>query len=128
MFRAKILQPLFEKSKTNFFRPGEAEEDVKTRFNTEDCKEYHDNYGFYDYEIWNVDFTFACFMYTHLKALIDFHERAGQKGEFEDHCKELCSKVEGLIVEGYDFWNDEDIERYKDICKEFVEMIPGMWT
>ena len=128
MFRAKILQPLFEKSKTNFFRPGQAEEDVKTRFNTEYCKEYYDNYGFYDYEIWNVDFTFACFMYTHLKALIEFQERAGQKGEFEDHCKELCSKVEGLIVEGYDFWKDEDIERYKDICKEFVEMIPGMWT
>ena len=128
MFRAKILQPLFAKAKTNFFRPGEADEDVKTRFNTEYCKEYHDNYGFYDYEIWNVDYTFACFMYTHLKALIDFHERAGQKGEFEDHCKELCSKVENLIVEGYDFWKDEDIERYKDICKEFVEMIPGMWT
>ena len=77
MFRAKILQPLFEKAKTDYFRPGQAEEDVKTRFNTEYCKEYYDNYGFYDYEIWNVDYTFACFMYTHLKALIEFQENDG---------------------------------------------------
>lgn len=128
MFRAKILQPLFEKSKTNFFKPGEAEEDVKTRFNSKESKDYYDFYGFFPYEIWNVDFTFLCFMYTHLKALIKFHEDVKQTGQFEDHCKELCSKVESLIVEGYDFCNEDELEKYKDICKEFVEMIPGMWT
>lgn len=124
MFRAKIFDPL----RGDNFYPDNPEELVRDRYSAEEYKGYYEKYGFYPYEIWNVDFTFLCFMYSHLRALNEFQTKYEEHTEFHDKISALAEKVSGIMISGYDFMNPEDLSKYKEVCKEFIELIPGMWT
>lgn len=124
MFRAKIFDPL----RGDNFYPDNPEELVKDRYSDETGQEYYKRFGFYPYEIWNVDYTFLCFMYSHLKALNEFQTKYEEHTEFHDKIADLAEKVSAIMISGYDFMNPEDLSKYKEVCKEFVELIPGMWT
>ena len=124
MFRAKIFDPL----RGDNFYPDNPEELVKERYSAEEYKGYFEKYGFYPYEIWNVDFTFLCFMYSHLRALNEFQTKYEEHTEFHDQISALIEKVSAIMISGYDFMKPEDLKKYKEVCKEFIELIPGMWT
>lgn len=129
MFRAKIFEKIFRESKCSYFRgTSEAKEIVQERFNTDGCKEFYDLYGFYPYEIWNFDYTFMCFVYSHLKALTEFHERTKQRGTFPEEIRKLTERVQDLITNGYDFMKPKDLKKYNDVCREITRLLPGMWT
>ena len=126
MFRAEILKELFKKSKHPYFSENECE-DIISEYN-KNVQEYYKKYSFYPYEIWNIDYTFVCFMYTHLKALTEFHQEVQQLGDFPKEIEALTEKVENLLIEGYDFLDENDLKKFNDVCKEFIRLLPGMWT
>lgn len=126
MFRANVLKELFKKSKHPYFSENECE-DIISEYN-ENVQDYLKKYSFYPYEIWNIDYTFVCFMYTHLKALTEFHQEVQQLGDFPKEIEALTSRVEELLIKGYDFMDEKDRKNFNDVCKEFVRLLPGMWT
>ena len=126
MFRAKILEELFRKSKHPYFSENECEM-IISAYN-ENVQEYYKKYGFYPYEIWNIDYTFVCFMYTHLKALTEFHQEAKQLGNFPGKIESLTERVRELIENGYDFLDPKDLKKFNSVCNEFIRLLPGMWT
>lgn len=126
MFRAEILKELFRKSKHPYFSENECE-DIISEYN-ENVQDYLKKYSFYPYEIWNIDYTFVCFMYTHLKALTEFHQEVQQSGDFPKEIEALTEKVENLLIEGYDFLDEKDLKKFNSVCNEFIRLIPGMWT
>lgn len=126
MFRAEILKELFRKSKHPYFSENECE-DIISEYN-ENVQDYLKKYSFYPYEIWNIDYTFVCFMYTHLKALTEFHQEVQQSGDFPKEIEALTEKVENLLIEGYDFLDENDLKKFNSVCNEFIRLIPGMWT
>ena len=126
MFRAEILKELFRKSKHPYFSENECE-DIISEYN-ENVQDYLKKYSFYPYEIWNIDYTFMCFMYTHLKALTEFHQEVQQSGDFPKEIEALTEKVENLLIEGYDFLDENDLKKFNSVCNEFIRLIPGMWT
>ena len=67
-------------------------------------------------------------MYTHLKALTEFHQEVQQLGDFPKEIGALTEKVENLLIEGYDFLDENDLKKFNDVCKEFIRLLPGMWT
>ena len=126
MFRAEILKELFRKSKHPYFSENECE-DIISEYD-ENVQDYLKKYSFYPYEIWNIDYTFVCFMYTHLKALTEFHQEVQQSGDFPKEIEALTEKVENLLIEGYDFLDENDLKKFNSVCNEFIRLIPGMWT
>lgn len=126
MFRAEILKELFRKSKHPYFSENECE-DIISEYN-ENVQDYLKKYSFYPYEIWNIDYTFMCFMYTHLKALTEFHQEVQQSGDFPKEIEALTEKVENLLIEGYDFLDENDLKKFNSVCNEFIRLLPGMWT
>ena len=126
MFRAEILKELFRKSKHPYFSENECE-DIISEYN-ENVQDYLKKYSFYPYEIWNIDYTFMCFMYTHLKALTEFHQEVQQSGDFPKEIEALTEKVENLLIEGYDFLDENDLKKFNSVCNEFIRLMPGMWT
>lgn len=126
MFRAEILKELFRKSKHPYFSENECE-DIISEYN-ENVQDYLKKYSFYPYEIWNIDYTFVCFMYTHLKALTEFHQEVQQSGDFPKEIEALTEKVENLLIEGYDFLDENDLKKFNSVCNEFIRLLPGMWT
>ena len=126
MFRAEILKELFRKSKHPYFSENECE-DIISEYN-ENVQDYLKKYSFYPYEIWNIDYTFVCFMYTHLKALTEFHQEVQQSGDFPKEIEALTEKVENLLIEGYDFLDENDLKKFNSVCNEFIRLMPGMWT
>lgn len=128
MFRSDVLKDVLRKAEHPYFSEGECEEIISVRFNTEEAQKYLKRYGFYPYEIWNVDYTFVCFMFLHLKALTEFHKDTGQLGDFPKKIEVLTEKVQELLHTGWDFLKEEDHKKFNDVCKEFVRLLPGMWT
>lgn len=126
MFRAEILKELFRKSKHPYFSENECE-DIISEYN-KNVQDYLKKYRFYPYEIWNIDYTFVCFMYTHLKALAEFHQEVQQLGDFPKEIEALTEKVQELLHTGWDFLKEEDHKKFNDVCNEFVGLLPGMWT
>ena len=128
MFRAEILKELFRKSKHPYFSENECEDIISERFNTEEAQKYLKKYSFYPYEIWNVDYTFMCFMFLHLKALTEFHQEVQQSGDFPKEIEALTEKVQELLHTGWDFMDEKDRKNFNSVCNEFIRLLPGMWT
>ena len=86
MYRAQCLQKIGSK----FFEPDKAAEIVKERYSNADGQEFYDNYGFYPYELWNMDYTFLCFVYTRCLAYYE-------TGAYKSNNKEFATKLKKLI-------------------------------
>ena len=124
MYRAKCLR----KIGASFFEPDEAERVVKERYSGKNGQEFHDNYGFYPYELWNMDYTFLCFVYTRCLAYYETGACNANNKEFVIKLKKLIKRTRKLIKNGYDVWNDAHILEHQKICKKFYELLPCMWT
>ena len=90
-------------------------------------KKFYKKYGFYPFEMWNLDETIITFILPRLVFYRDHHAGVPYGVSAEDYTKEIDSYVKAfqdyLSTNTYGKLSDET----RETMRKFMDALPGMW-